>query len=61
MKEEIYKHKLRSEIVKALVKAMMETKEVFFVKEITFDKNTNEIVFKIEASDKFHNKAKTYL
>jgi hypothetical protein len=61
MTQKEYKTKVRPEFEKALFKTSRELKESFRIVKFSFDTNTNEFIFIIDASDNFHNKLASYL
>jgi hypothetical protein len=56
-----YRVETRNEFYRALRKTCNELKEPFRIVKLSFDNNTKEFVFSIEASDNYHNKLSSYL
>jgi len=56
-----YRVIVRSELYRALRQTCNELKEPFSIVNFSFDSNTKEFVFSVEASDNFHNKLSSYL
>jgi len=61
MVQKEYRVKVRSEFNRALMLTQKELKESFIIVGISLDANTKEFVFRVEASDNFHNKLSSYL
>ncbi|MEM2507268.1 MAG: hypothetical protein QXF61_09530 [Nitrososphaeria archaeon] len=61
MSLQTYRSKFSEDIIKALVKASSEIQESFSIISIDFDASTGENVYIVEASEKFHSKATSYL
>lgn len=61
MSLQTYRSKFSGDIIKALVKASSEIQESFSIISIDFDASTGENVYIVEASEKFHSKATSYL
>jgi hypothetical protein len=61
MVQKEYRVQVRSEFYRALMLTQKELKEHFIILGITLDGNTKEFVFRVEASNNFHNKLSSYL